>query len=209
MGLKKWARRSRVGPGQALTVQLLCLGVLFALGMLGGYLYAGYCANSSQLVLSDYLTGYCALYQQGAVEAVSLFTAVRLYFSYVLAAFLLGFLSIGVVALPVLSGLYGFLTMFAVSCFVRVYGRAGSLLAMAVFGPRVLFTVPCFLWVASYAWACSSALVTGRHGKRCAPVTYDSAYFYRLFLCVVVLMIGICVERYVTPSLFQWALNRI
>ena len=209
MGLKKWARRSRVGPGQALTVQLLCLGVLFALGMLGGYLYAGYCANSSQLVLSDYLTGYCALYQQGAVEAVPLFTAVRLYGSYVLAAVLLGFLSIGVFVLPVLSGAYGFVTMFAVACFVQVYGRGGILLALAAFAPRVLFTVPCFLWTAAYAWASASARATGGRGRRCAPVVYDSAYFYRLSLCVVWLVFGIFVERYMTPSLFQWALGAV
>lgn len=202
-------RPVRGRPGQALTVQILCLGCLFALGMLGGYIYAGYCGDSSQLALSEYLTGYCALYEAGAVQAVSLFTAVRLYFSYVLAAFLLGFLSIGVVVLPVLSGAYGFMTMFAVSCFVQVYGRSGSLLALAAFGPRALFSVPCFLWVAAYAWASASSLATGPRGKRCAPVVYDSAYFYQLFLCVVLLMIGICVERYVTPHLFQWALGRV
>ena len=74
------------------------------------------------LVLSEYLAGYCALYEKGTVQTVSLFAAVRLYFSYVLAALLLGFLSIGVFALPVLSGIYGFMTMFAVACFIQVYG---------------------------------------------------------------------------------------
>ncbi len=209
MGVKKWMRRVRTEAGQALTVQLLCLGLLFVIGMLGGYLYADYCGDHSRLVLSEYLAGYCALYEKGTVQTVSLFAAVRLYFSYVLAALFLGFLSIGVFALPVLSGIYGFMTMFAVACFIQVYGRAGSALAMAAFGLRALFTIPCFLWVAAYAWAASSALATRSRGKRCAPVVYDSAYFYRLLLCFVLLMIGICAERYITPYLFQWALAKM
>ena len=207
MGLKRWARRFRTGAGQALTVQLLCLGVLFGLGMLGGYLYADYCSESSRLALSAYLTEYCALYEEGSVETASLFTAVRLYFSYTAGAFLLGFLAIGVLAVPVLTATYGFLTMFAVASFSQVYGRGGTLLALAVFGPRALFTIPCYLWVAAGAWTASAVLTTRSDGKRCAPmVTYDSAYFYRLFLCVVVLMLGVCVERYITPALFRWAL---
>ena len=44
-------------------MQVLCLGLFYALGMLGGFLYAHYCAEDSQLVLSEYLTGYCALYE--------------------------------------------------------------------------------------------------------------------------------------------------
>ena len=209
MELKKWVRRIRGRQDQGLTVQILCLGVLFALGMVGGYLYARYCSERSQLALSEYLAGYCALYEEGAVEAVPLFTAVRLYVSYGLAAFLLGFLTIGVAALPLLSGAYGFVTMFAVACFVQVYGRGGTLLALAAFAPRVLFTVPCFLWAAAYAWASASARATGWKGRRCAPVVYDSAYFYRLSLCVVWLVFGIFVERYMTPSLFQWALGAV
>ena len=211
MGWKKWVRRLRGAPGQGLTVQILCLAVLFALGMLGGYLYAGHCAEQSDLALAEYLTGYCDLYRSGAVQDVALFPVVCLYFSYVLAAFLLGFLSAGAVLLPALSGVYGFLTMFAVSCFVRIYGRAGLLPALAAFGPRAVFTIPCFLWAAAYAWACASSRFAGAggRGKRCAPVFYDSAYFYRLSLCVVWLMLGVCFERYVTPSLFQWALGGV
>ena len=211
MGLKKWMRRVGGGSGQALTVQVLCLGILFALGMLGGYLYAGYCADSAQPALTEYLDGYCALYAQGIAGGVSLFAAVRLYYIWLLAAFLLGLLSAGVLLVPLLSGACGFLTMFAVSCFVRVYGRPGIFLALAAFGPRVLFTLPCFLWAGAYAWVCASVRAArfGPGGKRCAPAGYDGAYFYRLALCVVWLTIGVCFERYVTPSLFQWALERL
>ena len=72
------------------------------------------------------------------MQRVSLLTAVRLYFGESLAAFLLGLAPLGAVAVPLLAAASGFLTMFAVACFVQVYGRAGCLLALAAFGPRVL-----------------------------------------------------------------------
>ena len=85
MGLKKWTRGLRGQPGQALTVQVLCLGLLFTLGMVGGYLYAASCGERSQLALAEYLSGFCDLYQEGAVRTVPLFTAARLYFTEFLA----------------------------------------------------------------------------------------------------------------------------
>ena len=188
MGRKRRACRER-GREDGRTAQVLCLGLFYALGMLGGFLYARYCAEDSQLVLSEYLTGYCALYEAGEVQRVSLLTAVRLYFGESLAAFLL--------------------TMFAVACFVQVYGRAGCLPALAAFGPRVLFTVPCFLWVAACAWSSALSRLPGARGKRCAPAADRGGYAYRLFVCVVLLILGICVEQFVTPALFQWALGGI
>ena len=208
MGRKRRACRER-GREDGRTVQVLCLGLFYALGMLGGFLYARYCAEDSQLVLSEYLTGYCALYEAGEVQRVSLLTAVRLYFGESLAAFLLGLAALGAVAVPLLAAASGFLTMFAVACFVQVYGRAGCLPALAAFGPRVLFTVPCFLWVAACAWSSALSRLPGARGKRCAPAADRGGYAYRLFVCVVLLILGVCVEQFVTPALFQWALGGI
>ena len=192
MGRKRRACRER-GREDGRTVQVLCLGLFYALGMLGGFLYAHYCAEDSQLVLSEYLTGYCALYEVGEVQRVSL----------------LGLAALGAVAVPLLAAASGFLTMFAVACFVQVYGRAGCLPALAAFGPRVLFTVPCFLWVAACAWSSALSRLPGARGKRCAPAADRGGDAYRLFVCVVLLILGVCVEQFVTPALFQWALGGI
>ena len=209
MGQKRWGRRARVRPVDVFAVQILCLGLLYALGMLSGFFYACYCAESARLVLSEYLTGYCALYEAGTVRRGSLLTSVRLYFGEPLAAFLLGFVPVGVAVVPLLAVASGFLSMFAVACFVQVYGRAGCLPALAAFGPRMLFTVPCFLWVAACAWASASSRLPGTRGKRCAPALDRGAYVYRLFVCVVLLMLGVCVEQFVAPALFEWALSGI
>lgn len=209
MGFRSIVRRMGDRGEEAPTVQLLCLALLFLLGALGGYAYAGYCSDHAQLMLSEYLTDYCRLFSDGEGQAVSLLTAVRLYYSAVLAAFLFGFTAIGTLVIPAVAGTLGFTAMFAVSCFARVYGRAGVALALGALGLRLVFTLPCFLWTASYAWRSAAALIPLPRGKRSAPALYDGGRFYRLFVCVVLLMIGVCFERYITPQLFHLALQGI
>lgn len=207
MAWQSLVRRVRVRPPQTAAVQTAVLAVLFAAGMLGGWLYAGRCYAGDALSLADYLEDYCALYAQGGEAVLSLLSVLRLYFGYAAAAFLLGFAAVGALALPALSAVYGFTAMFAVSCFVRVYGRYGTALALSALGVRFFFTVPCFLWIASHAWAASSALASATRGKRCAPAGRDAAYVYRLLICVVWLIFGVCCEMYLTPSLFHFALQ--
>ena len=186
-------------------VQGILLAAMCALGMLAGFWYAGYCQEDAGQTLQQYLEGYCQLYSDTG-SAVSALTAARLYFGYVAAAFLLGFTAIGTVALPLLSAAYGFTAMFSVACFVGCFGRSGVLLALAALGVRVAFTLPCLLWVGTHAWA-SSLSMTASRGRRCAPVPRDSAYYYRLVLCVMWLIVGILCEQTVTPHLFQAAMK--
>lgn len=209
MGLKKLARRVGDESGYTAAVQIICLSAVFVLGMAGGYCYAASCGDDSLLVLSAYLDDYCALYGEGMVQTISLLTVIRLYYFPVALAFLLGFTPVGIVALPVLSAACGFLMSFSVSCFVQVYGRTGIWPALAVFAPRAVVTIPCFLWVAAYSWSAVCWNALGPRGKRCTAVRRDGAYYYRLCLCVVFLMAGVCVERYLVPHLFRLAIGRI
>ena len=183
------------------------LAAIFLAGALAGHIYAGRCDTQA---LTAYLRDYCAVYDSVGV-AVSLSSCAMLYFGYVTAAFLLGFASIGAALIPALSGVFGFVTMYTVSCFARAYGRAGVLLALAVLAARLVFCLPCFLAVAGEAWGLSMELFLlafGR-GKRSAPVLYGSRYFLLFVLCVTVLAAGVCCERFLTPVLFRMALGTV
>ena len=190
------------GPG----AQMLLLAALFLAGALGGYWYAVYCSGHSALLLADYLEGYCLLYGDEVQRSVPLFSALRLYYGGLIGAFFFGFTGLGVLVIPAIAALSGFTAMFAVGCFALIYGRAGVLLALAALGIRLLFTLPCLFWAGSHAWSAALALLPGRRGKRCAPVVYDGPYFYRLLVCVVLLAVGVCLERCLTPYLFHAAL---
>ena len=203
-------RTIRLGSADPSLLRGLLLALLFLAGALAGHLYAGTCGEEAQGALDQYLTDYCAVYDTGSAAA-SLLSCVVMYFGYGLALFLLGFSSAGVALIPALSGLFGFLTMYTVSCFVRCYGRSGVLLAMGVLLVRLVFTLPCFLALAGAAWPLSIELFTlsfGR-GERSAPVLYGSRYFLLFVLCAVILAAGVCCERLITPLLFRMALEEV
>ena len=192
-------------PDPAL-VRMLCLAGCVALGMAAGGVWAVRSGGGGEL--AAYLDDFCGLYAEGPA-AVSLPSAVWLYFGYAVLAWLLGSASLGVLLLPLLSAAYGFTAMFAVACFTQAFGRRGALMALGAMGLRHLIVLPCFLWIASWSWASADrllALTLGR-GKRCSATALDGGYWYRLCLCVALLFVGLCLELYVTPSLFSLTLG--
>ena len=203
-------RAIRLGGWDPALLRSGLLALLFLAGALLGHLYAGACGGETQGALEQYLSDYCAVYDAGGV-AVSMFTCAVMYFGYAALVFLFGFSSAGVALIPALSGVFGFLTMYAISCFVRCYGRAGVLLAMGILMVRLVFTLPCFFALAGAAWPLSIelfALSFGR-GKRSAPVLYGSRYLLLFVLCVLILTVGMCCERFLTPLLFRLALGEV
>ncbi len=203
-------RTIRLGSWDASVVRSVLLALTFLAGALAGHLYAGACGDETWSSLKEYLDGYCRLYSEGGTEA-SMLSCITLYFGYGLALFLLGFSGVGVVLIPVLSGGFGFFTMYTVSCFVQCYGRMGTVLAMGALAVRLVFTLPCFLVLAGAAWPLSMELFSmsfGR-GKRSTPVLYGTRYFLLFVLCAVILAAGVFCERLLTPLLFRAALGLI
>ena len=203
-------RTIRLGGWDPNLIRLLLLALAFLAGALGGHLYAGSCGEEAWEALGQYLGDYCRLYDGGGVE-ISLLSCVVMYFGYAVLLFLLGFSAAGVVLIPALSGVFGFFTMYTVSCFVRCYGRAGAALALGAMVVRLVFTLPCFFLLAEAAWPLSTelfALSFGR-GKRSSPVLYGSRYLLWFVLCAVILALGVFCERLLTPLLFRLALGAI
>ena len=96
---------------------------------------------------------------------------------------------------------------FSISCFVSAMGSGGAALAFFAFGVRCLFTLPCTFLLS--AWSVASAIQllqkktkgTGRDRR-----IYDSAYFFRFFMCVLVLLVGLAAEITLVPRLVQLVL---
>lgn len=203
-------RTIRLGVREPDWMRLALLAVVFLGGALGGHLYAGSCGEETWETLGQYLSDYCRLYDAGGVE-VTLLSCAVMYFGYAALLLLLGFSAAGVVLIPALSGVFGFSAMYTVSCFVRCYGRAGAGLALGAMAVRLVFTLPCFFFLAEEAWPLSMelfALSFGR-GKRSSPVLYGSGYFLKFMLCAVILALGVFCERVLTPLLFRLALGTI
>ena len=203
-------RTIRLGAWDPSLLRGILLALFFLAGALVGHLYAGACGVEAQEALERYLVDYCAVYDAGGV-AVSAFSCAAIYFGYVLLAFLLGFSSAGAALIPALTGVFGFFSMYTVSCFVRCFGRQGAVLAMGALLVRLLFTLPCFLALAGEAWPLSIDLLLLSFGKgrRSAPVLYGKRYFFIFLLCAVILAVGVSCELLFTPRLLRLAMGMV
>ena len=182
----------------------LWLALLFLLGAGIGYLYACSCVNSSAPQLQNYLDDYCTLFAKGG--EISPLAAAKLYLLPLFLLFFSGFWAVGAIAIPLVTATCGFSAMFAIACFVCLYGRKGLALALAALGMRLLFTLPCILWIGADGWARS--MVGSGKGKRKRSVPKDKGTAgLRFFVCVALLLIGVAIECSVTPSAFRWALS--
>ena len=135
------ARRKKIRFGllTASAAGVLLLGGVFFLGGLFGVLAAGQIEGESGLALQEYVSAYLNLSGSGGAE-VPVLRAVWEQCRFPLAVCLLGFTGAGVVGIPLVFGVRGFLFAFGVACFCRLFGWAGLLPA------AVLFGLPALLW---------------------------------------------------------------
>ena len=116
-------------------IRLSFLALFFFAGIVLGQVFSSRVPDATGDELSLYLTDFLKVENGGPASQTALSAAV-LYFRYPLSAFLMGFASIGVLLLPLMTGAFGFFLSFSVCCFTAAFGSDGVLLALAVFGLR-------------------------------------------------------------------------
>lgn len=190
--------------------RLLFLALFFFSGVILGQVFSRHVPDAAGDELSRYLTDFLKV-ENGDPSARAALSAAWLYFRYPLSAFLLGFASIGVLLLPLISGAFGFFLSFSVCCFTAAFGPDGVLLALAVFGLRCAVTLPCYFLLAvpslerSFALACLSF----GGGRRAAPVVYGREWWTRLGVLSGVLLAGMCADLTLTPWFLRQLLERM
>lgn len=175
----------------------LCL--LFCLGAALG-LVACRAVGPEQTELAAYLEQYARVTAEGQGPVVSALSVAVVYLRYPLAALLLG-LAGGALLLPLLWALQGFFLSFSVACFASAMGRGGVVLALAAFGPRCLFVLPCTLYLTVQGLS-AAALRRGRQPP--APQPRRQA-----LLCALLLLLGMALELTLVPRLLTWVMARI
>lgn len=180
---------------------LVCL--LLVLGAVLGFAVCRAVPQQDRQELSDYLHQYAQATADGRGSSASALSVAAAYFRYPLAAALLGLTAAGLVLLPVLSVAQGFFLSFSVGCFARALGRGGVYLALAAFGPRCLFVLPCTLLLTVQGL---SAAARRRDGQKVRLT--EGAYWRRVGLCGLILLIGAALELTFGLRLLQWVIAR-
>jgi stage II sporulation protein M len=192
-------------------LRLLLLALFFLAGVILGQVLAGKVPTGTADELTQYLKDYFSLNTTAETASRTFLSALMIYLRYPVLAFLLGFASVGIVLLPVLTVAYGFFLSFSVCCFTAAFGSGGVLLALSVFGLRCLITLPCyfFLAVPSFQNAVSLAANSFGRKKQMTKVRYGSVWWIRLCIVLAVLLAGVLVEILVTPRLLSLVLTKI
>ena len=190
-------------------VRLLFLALFFFSGIVLGQVFSSRVPDATGEELTRYLTDFLKV--EGELPPLAVLQAAALYFRYPLAAFLLGFASIGVLLLPAAAGAFGFFLSFSVCCFTAAFGPDGVLLALAVFGLRCAVTLPCFFLLAVPSLERSAALacLSFGSGRRSAPVLYDRDWWSRLAVVSGALLAGMCAELTLSPWFLRQLLERM
>jgi len=201
-------RRYKSGP----ISQLLFFALLFFGGVLLGEILSRWAPNETGRELNHYLTGYFFLNESKSVSLRHVIATILLYLRYPVAAFFLGFSSVGVILLPLLTVVFGIFLSFSVCCLTAAFGAQGVLLALTVFGMRCLVTLPGYFYLALPAWRASAALAAillGRRNRPLKPIGYSGTDWHRLGVVLFVLVIVLCVDLALSPLLLQIVLDRL
>ena len=188
-------------------VRLLFLALFFFAGIVLGQVFSSRVPDATGEELAHYLKDYLRVEAELTPRAA--LSAAVLYFRYPLAAFLLGFASIGVLLLPFATGAFGFFLSFSVCCFTAAFGPDGVLLALAVFGLRCAVTLPCYFLLAVPALERSLALARLSFGWGRSPVEYGRDWWRRLAVLSGGLLGGMCAELMLTPWFLRQLLERM
>ena len=199
-----WKRRERT---ERPLLRLLFLALFFFAGVLLGQVFSARVPDATGGELARSLTDFLRVEKSLSPRAA--LSAAVLYFRYPLAAFLLGFASIGILLLPLATGAFGFFLSFSVCCFTASFGPDGVLLALAVFGLRCAVTLPCYFLLAVPSLERSAALACLSFGRGRAPVDYGRDWWGRLAVVAGVLLAGMCAELMLAPWFLGQLLERL
>jgi len=208
MGKRHFARILDV-PSSGILPALAVLAVAFLLGGLVGCGLAASVTGGGDDTLAAYIQNYISAAGTGITQPPELLAVVWEVARWPLLTLLLGFTALGVVGIPVLFAVRGFLFSFAVASFIRMFGAVGGGLAFLIFGITGLLAIPVLFVLGVQGLMAAFALVgrTLNQGKR-TPV-FSRAYFFRCGICIGVLALCVLLDYIAVPALLSAMAGRL
>lgn len=201
--LSRTNRRDRRGVlPQRVPVPMLVLSAFIVLGVILGYVFALRSLQSAGGELKQYFDAFLSGGVNRPFSVRALGETLLCYFRAPGIVFLLGFASIGIVAVPLVCACQGFLLSYSLFCFALSLGRGSFPLLLALFGIRLLAVLPCTLLLGNASLDKSRALLSLSlgGGGRGRAVSYGSAYWYRFCICCVCLLFAALLELWLVPQ---------
>lgn len=192
-------------PEERILPALAVISLSFLLGGLAGCLMSSFVGGPGQESLRNYLEFFLGSAQSGEMCTPGLALQLRDLLRWPVAALLLGFTALGVLGLPLLFAIRGFLLAFSIAAFVQMFGSAGCLIAFLIFGIGGSFSVSALFVLGAQSLAASRRLASRFLGEGKEPSPYGRAYFLRCGGCAAALCVCLFLERFAVPALVSGA----
>ena len=187
---------------------LLFLSICFLSGVVLGCIFASYSTVNVNSGLLEYIERYLALAQEDHVEWPSFFSVFLEVSRWPLAAGVLGLTLLGVVAVPFLFFIRGFLLSYAVSIFVCLLGRDGFMLAVAIFGVSALFSVAALFVIGAQAFTCGRVMnESGGKAEQISRIKEQKHLIIRLVITLCWVTAGAILQYWLSPVLLRATAN--
>lgn len=166
MGVRKRIVRIWDVPAGGILPALVVVSAAFALGGVLGCGLAAQVGGGGGDMLHAYVTGYLTAARAGEAAPPHMLSVVWSTIRWPVFAVLMGFTGLGLLGIPVLFSIRGFLLSFAITSFVRMFGGVGGVLAFLTFGVTGLVAIP-VLFVLGVQSLAAARLLAGRFfGRR-------------------------------------------
>ena len=183
---------------------LLILSAAFLLGAFAGCALAARVGGGGSDALVSYLEGYLVVASEGEISPPNWISLLWSTMRWPLLTFILGLSALGLLGIPVLFLMRGFLMSFAIASFFYMLGGSGLLMAAVVFGVSGLIAIPVFFVLGVQGFLSAGMMASRLAGDAGRGSCLDRTYFARSGFCALALGVCVCLEYLAVPALLQW-----
>ena len=188
---KKWRLNLLSGHSAALAV----LSIMFLVGSVIGCVGVGLFADEQDLVRSGMSAAL------SASSRPTLWACMRCSGTACLIAFALAFTVLGIVGLPILFLVRGFMLCYAIGVLYHLWGLGGLCSGLILFGIPALFWMPALFILGAQGLPASCQQHYRRSGKGALP--YPGRFWTRCAVCALLVFLCSCVEYTCIPAFLQ------
>lgn len=186
---------------------LLLLASGFFLGGVFGCIFASSVCGNASLALSSYINEFIASIKAGTIQMPSVISSIWSIFRWPLITVLLSFSVFGIIGIPVLFFIRGFLFTFCVSSFALVLGNHGLLYAFLLLGVESFLSIPVLFLFGLQGIALSVQAKNKKKRPKLKPYTTEPSVAVLNTICICVLLFCTVWEILFVPMLISGAVK--
>ena len=178
------------------------LSIIFVFGIILGSIFINRIDTQENIEIANYFNWIFQYIYEDSYKLMDIFkTSVFSNIKIILSICLLGFISLGILIIPLIICWKGVTIGFTVGFLVNEFGLKGFLLSLLGLLPHYLIMIPGMLLLSSIGMIFS---LSNRKSKinRLGNKSLRE-YLVLVFICLIILLLGSLVESYLTPYLFK------